>query len=913
LTASATPDNTDFVTLIRARSEYNGPSADFRVTEDFSVQIDCQAWLQSLNEAQLRGVLEELLRVMGYQRVSNVHSPIETGKDLVFFENDRIGRPIWRAIQAKAEEPLSGSLTGPKGLRTVLQQCEAALDSDYTDSNGNTISLAEVWLVTPFPISDYAKLNAKGKLRNLQRVHIIDGPPLAELVQKHLPSLAQSDASPIDAYFDYLLEFCDSPDAYLTERMRVRFSFAKVYVPSIASIQVLTASSDTTIGPLRPLLDPLGGRLSRNMRLYGRRMLPAYDYLQLLDDVNFCSRLMRGCLAIEALREHGRLLRPLVASLPTGPSRKYVESLETFEQRQNVTKPFTAGLTKSFLTSTLVDMGALAVSDRIQLAEYINDDHSIKSSYIAELLDEVNTAESQYPRVRLRLLLRILCDALAESSPGSVAFSAWAFSDIVDKIEPALRHSIVEYGSHLDACLSNCNYVRSAPPADLFRWLAQLSLISDLLLFLGCGAQPTKNIDINAFHLGANVSRLLVIGPLGIGKTTLLKQLCVASVGASRLQHKSHLPIFSVLSTVRDYDSRPIHDALVGSAKTGFVGIERYPANEIHWALDGFDEIESNELREKVLDWCSEPDGPAPRIVMSSRPTAFDVYIPGYVRATVLPFSWAQINQYIEQFPWSHPEKANKLIQVLRTNEELGALAQTPLLLTLIAILTTRFDPERLPSRRDEIYDLVTKLLLSEWDSAKGLRRTYSIEEGPTRAAVIEKTAYTLYSMHRTAFGKREFAELCASSISPGGLQRDDMYALVDELVRDCVLIPVSKDIYKFFHLSLHEYLAGRDLCRDISPERVDSAIVEYFRTDGDWWEEVLVFYAGIKRDIGVLIGQRLYNDLSGNSHTLLVRLLRRWKTTADLTDLERVGVKGLSVQRALDDVGWRYQIARVF
>jgi len=129
---------------------------------------------------------------MGYERVTITHGTLEFGRDICFLEVDRLGRQIWRGVQIKAST-VSGSLSSDAGIRNILNQCQAALDTPYVTSEGKEVLLYEIILISTHPISEHAKLSVKGMLQQLgSSFHIIDGPKLADMIETYLPNLIES-------------------------------------------------------------------------------------------------------------------------------------------------------------------------------------------------------------------------------------------------------------------------------------------------------------------------------------------------------------------------------------------------------------------------------------------------------------------------------------------------------------------------------------------------------------------------------------------------------------------------------------------------------------------------------------------------------------------------------------------------
>jgi hypothetical protein len=116
------------------------------------------------------------------------------------------------------------------------------------------------------------------------------------------------------------------------------------------------------------------------------------------------------------------------------------------------------------------------------------------------------------------------------------------------------------------------------------------------------------------------------------------------------------------------------------------------------------------------------------------------------------------------------------------------------------------------------------------------------------------------------------------------------------ELLRDCLLSPTGGEKYMFFHFSIQEYLVGLDLAEDYGPARLHRALEDYFR-GGSWWEEVLVFWGGIERDVSALVTEM--NDhipIGGkeDAKRKVHRLIERWLEIADDTRWAEVNPRGV-------------------
>jgi hypothetical protein len=269
----------------------------------------------------------------------------------------------------------------------------------------------------------------------------------------------------------------------------------------------------------------------------------------------------------------------------------------------------------------------------------------------------------------------------------------------------------------------------------------------------------------------------------------------------------------------------------------------------------------------------------------------------------LLPFSKNEIEQFIRAFPWENANDADNLIDVMKGAPELLELASTPLLLTIIVIVAQQWGFNRLPKRKEGLYKLILDLLFGEWDAAKGVRRPQEIDDDFLRLRILKKVAFRLYAEGRRSFTREEFVNAVTSSYG-SKVRVDEAVRFFGRLIRDCIILPLSKDSYGFFHFSIQEYLAAEDLCDDVNPNRVFESVQNFFSQPG-WWEEVLVFYAGLKRDIGGVLEELhkksfpafapghspISNEVELNPDFL--RLITRMIKAADETDFGSLNARG--------------------
>src|SRR5882672_6787715 len=139
---------------------------------------------------------------------------------------------------------------------------------------------------------------------------------------------------------------------------------------------------------------------------------------------------------------------------------------------------------------------------------------------------------------------------------------------------------------------------------------------------------------------------------------------------------------------------------------------------------------------------------------------------------------------------------------------------------------------EALPATQILLYRMFVELLAGGWDTAK--RITFESKFGrETKLILVTRLAGLLHQGKKRDATLDDFETVVAETLPAFVHKKSD---ILQELVRDCLLIPVGRD-FTFPHFSFQEYLAAKDL-GDPSGRRPAEVIEEYLGGD-DWWREV--------------------------------------------------------------------------
>nr|WP_044200461.1 SUMF1/EgtB/PvdO family nonheme iron enzyme [Oscillochloris trichoides] len=414
--------------------------------------------------------------------------------------------------------------------------------------------------------------------------------------------------------------------------------------------------------------------------------------------------------------------------------------------------------------------------------------------------------------------------------------------------------------------------------------------------------------------------RLVLLGAPGSGKSTVLRYV-VLQLAAGRLPFgwpKQMVPIFCPLGHVASAlerkrpdqsDASVLWDILHGllDGEGGLrTGLHRHlrPAlrrGGVVFLFDGLDEISSTpgshgiSLRTRVSRAVQAVarELPATPITLTCRVLPYeqpastpanDWKLPAdWVIQRIQPLQFGQVRQFVANWYSAAchakdaiycmdegTDRSTKLLDQLAGNKRLRKLIESPLLLTMLALLHYNKETGNLPRDRAKLYDECVDLLLDRWEPVRqpGVRIPGMLERlGIDQIAKPEDLRAV---MHRVALhahnrppdpgdgrGRLRGIEI------EGELSRflrnlrcdriEDRLAAFEQALRDetGLLHEIGDDVYAFPHLTFQEYLAACALAeeRDV----VQRAYAFWSGTDSGRWREVLLLMVGKLRQQGAI------------------------------------------------------------
>jgi len=383
------------------------------------------------------------------------------------------------------------------------------------------------------------------------------------------------------------------------------------------------------------------------------------------------------------------------------------------------------------------------------------------------------------------------------------------------------------------------------------------------------GAESKHGIDALCerwFSSGAT-TRAVLLGDPGSGKSTLCKY--VALVAAARKDAPA-----PILLTVREWAEAGATGLLelarghveqhlgISCDKVAIETMLREHA--VLLLIDGVDEASVEQrvrLRDRLHAFVVEY--PRVSVIATSRIVGYDdaALDHEFEHFVLEPFDDGQLRDFIERWyliaepsdPVERQRKSQGLRAGLQTDPRIRALAQNPLLATLIALV--HFHYAELPGDRAKLYALVVELMVVTWPNARG-RRLRELD-GAAQLPMLEQLALGMQEERPNTTEKRDAISLTGEQLErrletvlaehrkdlDDGRRRALAHDWRDWLVRDAgLLVEQQFDRFAFLHLSLMEHLSAGAVLRERGREG-DRAIAEFVveRHRRSQWRETLL------------------------------------------------------------------------
>lgn len=345
----------------------------------------------------------------------------------------------------------------------------------------------------------------------------------------------------------------------------------------------------------------------------------------------------------------------------------------------------------------------------------------------------------------------------------------------------------------------------------------------------------------------SNNKFILLHGIATSGKSTILKKL-----GKDFLAKYSspYLFYFELGEIFKKNNGNNIYHEIqsVYKEKTG-IELEFDDVNEkVLILLDGLDEVPLKSSRDviiqQVIDFKKYNNI---QVVITSRTNDYitnDATLENHFeKFELLPISVNDIITIGEKI-LGHGSQFNSFVKMVKKSSLLKAFPKTPLTSILLAILfkEKEIDVKDLPKNITELYKKFIDLFLNRWDKGKGVSEQFEIQK---KEFVLQSIAVHMQRNRMISIPEKDL-ELFITDLKAKkriGGPKDTQTHLLTLCERTCVLVKDDfHGSYKFFHLTIQEYLAAQKF-----DYKDDDLLVNNFYDE--WWLNPNIFYAGNKTD----------------------------------------------------------------
>ena len=369
-----------------------------------------------------------------------------------------------------------------------------------------------------------------------------------------------------------------------------------------------------------------------------------------------------------------------------------------------------------------------------------------------------------------------------------------------------------------------------------------------------------KSLEAADAYIAKN-QKVVILGGPGAGKTTFLKFVALAysdkAIFSKTKLNKSQLPIYLHLPQIArdetnllDAICKPLIDRKGKFAKDFYTRLIEH--GECILLLDSLDEVPAAAKR-SIIQKINEFSNlyPKCRIVITCRTADYNQVFENFSEVELSRLKPEAVASIVNAWFSRDKERAQKLLALLKNDESVSSLTETPLLLSLLCI---QFRNDlALPKKKTELYRRCVDALIRDWDTTRGFRRdtAYSQLSDDRKEKIFEAVAGSAcgdsinYELSE-AFVLREIS----NEISRFSLDANDAKGILLEIENHHgILEKCSVETYEFSHGTMHEYFAARYF---VAKRREMEILRKHY--DDEEWHNIIAFMVSILDDASEML-----------------------------------------------------------
>lgn len=783
--------------------------------------------LQNFPENELtKKIIIPLLEHLGFHKVEFFGGVDEAGKDIICWENDKIGDLKLIVAQVKHFK-FTNNASSSKSLQTVVNQITTCFKKKiiYTDRSSHFPK--EVYLISTFPIDSKSLLTRFDDYLDSrdQKIKIIDGLKLAELIYNNVPHLIK-ELMGIDAQISHALKSTLNNEMLLKALgYQNKMDINNIYTDVDFSLGKITTQLFFTaeLNPTK-IISRLNENEWKAFKLICSKVSVQFPLTFLNKDIDT----IENDYSKDLLNYNEW-------------QKKYKREKDSLEQ-----------LHKEYFSLTGHSFNEIHRHDEIKTKLLPDQKEAVKlRNSITKQKNKVEALDENDPlNYKVEINGIILSKQILKKRE-------WIENQVhhINKIKPSvdvIKNFINECKGIIDAVssiLSNTHFIASVGFDE--NKIVRKSFESTRFKL------PIEKI----FDTGVNIA---VLGEAGAGKSTSLQMyainrecsaeklfICVPLANVTQLWQK-HVSEFTDDQKSLIFDeSIALYLIYKGIQMTIGQFLYFIGSRDTVLMLDGIDEaIKSNPWLPKAVNQLSKKYKDRMQIIITSRMSGSYHNEISFFTVTLLPFTTEQRNKFIDNWFEKEDHKiADKIKKHLNKNKSISEIVKNPLLTTTLCVLAK--NDVDLPNTEIKLYDDRISLLTGYYDAIKGIESRVT-SKPQVLERVAQKLAYCLHLRGKREDEKNELKNMVVN-MPLNALSKSEIDLAVNELIDPCnILVPMTDDgKFGFGHLRYQEHLVAKELTTNRSIDLLPLL-------ENIWWRGALVLFAQMNSSL-----MWLFNEIS--------------------------------------------------
>lgn len=387
---------------------------------------------------------------------------------------------------------------------------------------------------------------------------------------------------------------------------------------------------------------------------------------------------------------------------------------------------------------------------------------------------------------------------LVDSSGSPIVFDTLNTSD--SKV-PEDRHVFARYREYLRKELSYSEGL--AADQSCYLW----SQFVDPLIFhrdVKSGRTGKKPVDWQ--HV-KGLSRVVLVGSAGSGKTSFLRRIAVAIADSDESQRDSLIPVYVQLRNwvmqqgIELLAKREFTRHASSDATRHYDSLRA--SGRLYYMFDGVDEIAS-ELRQVAMSQLkafAQSNVACPIIISTRKVARMNAIADEFDWLEIAPFTESQVREFCFRKLDAIDGKCDSFWTRLQAEPDVLSVAKRPLALSL---MISKFQSELVsPHFVGEVLLAFVDALVSGWDSVRGIRRSEKLRVSASRRkALLSQLAADMFECDKTSLSTDE----CRSSIERFVAPEESagILSMLDE--ETGLFCRHGEDRWEFSHRSILEF-----------------------------------------------------------------------------------------------------------